>query len=127
MISHGGNDRTHVVRIPDAPRIELRLPDTAANPYLLPAAAAAAGLDGIANDISPGPRATVAAWDLPDGTAEPLPSCLLDALRALEADTALVDALGPDLVAAYLKLRTQQWESYCGHLSQWELDTGLNA
>ena len=79
------------------------------------------------NDISPGPRATVAAWDLPDGAAEPLPSCLLDALRALEADTALVDALGPDLVAAYLKLRTQQWESYCGHLSQWELDTGLNA
>ena len=61
VASHGGNDRTHVIRIPGAPRLELRLPDMATNPYLCAAAVCAAGIDGIRNQTSPGPRATVPA------------------------------------------------------------------
>ncbi|MEO1293083.1 MAG: type III glutamate--ammonia ligase, partial [Pseudomonadota bacterium] len=45
-ITYGGNNRTHMVRIPDAGRFEFRLADGAANSYLLPAAMMAAGLDG---------------------------------------------------------------------------------
>ena len=46
-VTYGGNNRTHMIRIPDAGRFELRLADGAANPYLLQAALLAAGLDGI--------------------------------------------------------------------------------
>ena len=44
-----GNNRTHMVRVPGTGRFELRLPDGAANPYLLQAVIIAAGLDGIAH------------------------------------------------------------------------------
>ena len=49
-VTYAGNNRTHMIRIPDAGRFELRLADGAANPYLLPAAILAAGLDGIAQE-----------------------------------------------------------------------------
>ena len=55
-ISYSGNNRTHMIRIPDTDRFELRLPDGAANPYLLQAAVIAAGLDGVANQRDPGRR-----------------------------------------------------------------------
>ena len=47
-ISYAGNNRTHMVRIPDPGRLEFRLMDGAANPYLMQAGLLAAGLDGIA-------------------------------------------------------------------------------
>jgi len=55
-ISYAGNNRTHAIRIPDAGRFELRLADGAANPYLLPAALIAVGLDGIEQKRNPAPR-----------------------------------------------------------------------
>jgi glutamate---methylamine ligase len=58
-ISWAGNNRTHMVRVPDAGRFELRLADGAANPYLLPAAVIAAGLHGIATGADPGARLDV--------------------------------------------------------------------
>ena len=47
-VTYTGNNRTHMIRIPDAGRFEFRLADGAANPYCLQAAVLAAGLDGIA-------------------------------------------------------------------------------
>jgi glutamate---methylamine ligase len=55
-ISYGGNNRTHMVRIPELGRFELRLMDGAANPYLLQAGLLAGGLDGIAQKRDPGRR-----------------------------------------------------------------------
>ena len=55
-ISYTGNNRTHMIRIPDGGRIELRLADGAANPYLLPAALLAAGMEGIRTKADPGKR-----------------------------------------------------------------------
>ena len=55
-ITYAGNNRTHMIRIPDAGRFELRLADGAANPYLLQAALLVAGLDGIKNKRDPGKR-----------------------------------------------------------------------
>ncbi|MFD2580581.1 hypothetical protein ACFSTD_22440 [Novosphingobium colocasiae] len=54
-----GNNRTHMIRVPEGDRFELRLADGSANPYLLPAVALAAGLDGIANDRDPGPPGSI--------------------------------------------------------------------
>lgn len=126
IASHGGNDRTHVVRVPDAPRFELRLADMAANPYLLPAAALAAGLDGMATRADPGPRALVPASQLPRSAARELPSNLLEALQALQADATLCEQLGPRFCSAYLTLRRAQWREYCMQLTEWELATYLD-
>ena len=105
-ITYGGNNRTHMIRIPDAGRIELRLGDGAASPYLLQAAVLAAGLDGIERQLDPGRRLDTNAYTHPPSEAEArhLPTSLADALAAFEADTVLSDALGPEFCAAYRAL-----------------------
>ncbi|HKX22756.1 MAG TPA: type III glutamate--ammonia ligase [Rhizorhapis sp.] len=122
-----GNNRTHMVRVPDNDRFELRLADGAANPYLLAAVALAAGLDGVANDRDPGRRLDINMYT--DGQSvqdvKKLPLNLLDALRALEASAVLKDALGP-LVPAYLKLKTGEWNDFARQMTQWERDTTLD-
>jgi glutamate---methylamine ligase len=84
--SYSGNNRTHTIRIPDAGRFECRLPDGAANPYLLPAALIAAGLDGVVQKLDPGVRRDNNSYTdpLPSNQVKALPANLLDALRCLE-------------------------------------------
>lgn len=122
-----GNNRTHMIRVPEGDRFELRLADGAANPYLLAAVTLAAGLDGIANARDPGPRLDINMYTAGHTVAgaKTLPLNLLDALRALEASSVLRDALGP-LVPAYLKLKHGEWNDYARHLTQWERDTTLD-
>jgi len=55
-ISYPGNNRSHLVRVPDRGRFELRLMDGAANPHLLQAGVLVAELDGIASKRDPGER-----------------------------------------------------------------------
>jgi glutamine synthetase len=79
-----GNNRTHMVRVPGPGRFELRLPDGAANPYLLQAVIIAAGLDGIRTKADPGKRHDIDMYA--EGhkvkNAPRLPLNMLDALRA---------------------------------------------
>jgi glutamine synthetase len=126
--TYSGNNRTHTIRIPDPGRFELRLADGAANPYLLPAALTAAGLDGIRHQRDPGPRYDNNSYTdpLPEGTVKHLPTNLLDALRCLETSSVLREALGDRLVQAYLKLKQQDWQSFCAQITPWELDTTLD-
>ncbi len=120
-VTWAGNNRTHMVRVPEGDRFELRLADGAANPYLMPAVVLAAGLDGLANGREPGPRLDINMYTdghtVPD--AKKLPLNLLDALRALEASPILGDALG-ELVPAYLKFKHAEWNDYSRHLTEWE-------
>ena len=104
-ISYGGNNRTHMIRIPDDQRLELRLADGAANPYLLQAAVLAAGLDGIERQLDPGPRSdrNLQIEPPPEGTAR-LPATLEAALEAFAADRVLRSALGEEFCGAYLEL-----------------------
>jgi glutamine synthetase len=122
-----GNNRTHMIRVPEGDRFELRLADGAVNPYLMPAAVLAAGLDGLANQRDPGPRLDINMYT--DGhkvtDVKKLPLNLLDALRALEASTVLGEGLG-DLAPAYLKLKHGEWNDYARHLTQWERDNTLD-
>lgn len=123
-ISYSGNNRTHMIRIPDFDRFELRLADGAANPYLLPAGIIAAGLHGIAEKIDPGDRAENNNYTdpLPPEKAPRLPANLLDALRHLETSQVFATALGESLVNSYLKLKYQQWDEYSNQISPWELE-----
>jgi len=127
-ISYSGNNRTHTIRIPDSGRFELRLADGAVNPYLLPAALIAAGLDGITQQRDPGLRYDNNTYvdPLPPDKVKHLPSNLLDALRHLKADQILTSALGQPLVSAYLKLKHQIWNEYSAHISTWELEQTLD-
>ncbi len=127
-ITWAGNNRTHMVRIPDAGRFEIRLADGAANPYLLQAGLLAAGLAGMASSADPGPRLDINMYTHGETVrARRLPANLLDALRAFEADTTLCAALGESFATAYLRLKHQDWAAYARHLSSWELETTLDA
>ncbi|MCC6008459.1 MAG: type III glutamate--ammonia ligase [Rhodobacteraceae bacterium] len=123
-----GNNRTHMVRVPGPGRFELRLPDGAANPYLLQAAIIAAGLSGLAARADPGKRLDIDMYQ--EGhkitDAPRLPLNLLDALRAFDADEALKESLGTEFSAAYVKLKTDDWNRYAAHLTQWERDHTLD-
>jgi glutamine synthetase type III len=121
-VTYGGNNRTHMIRIPDAGRFELRLADGATNPYLLQAALLSVGLDGLKNKRDPGKRLDIDMYA--DGhtvkDAKRLPLNLLDALRALDQSSVLKAAFGEDVVASYIKLRTAEWNEYAGQLTDWE-------
>jgi len=127
-ISYSGNNRTHMIRVPDYDRFELRLADGAANPYLLPAAIIAAGLNGIEHKIDPGDRSDNNSYTdpLPADKVKLLPANLLDALRSLEGDRVFKAALGESFVTSYLKLKYQQWDEYSSSITSWELDNTLN-
>ncbi len=127
-ITWTGNNRTHMVRVPGPGRFELRLPDGAANPYLLQAVIIAAGLDGIRTDADPGKRYDIdmyAEGHKVSG-APKLPLNMLDALRIYDRDKGLKAAMGEEFSAAFLKLKHKEWDSYMSHLTSWEKENTLD-
>jgi glutamine synthetase type III len=118
-VTYTGNNRTHMIRIPEAGRFEMRLADGATNPYLL---------DGIKSKRDPGPRLDINMYT--DGhtvtDAKRLPLNLLDALRAFESSSTLQATLGENFVAAYAKLKHAEWNDYASHLTQWERQATLD-
>lgn len=127
-VTYTGNNRTHMIRIPEPGRFEFRLADGAANPYLLPASVLVAGLDGIARGTDPGKRLDINMYTEGHKVrgAKKLPLNLLDALRALEKSAVLRAGLGSSFVDSYLKLKHDDWNAYSRHLTQWERDTTLD-
>jgi len=127
-VAYGGNNRTHMVRIPDRGRFELRLMDGAANPYLMQAGVLAAGLDGVENERDPGKRLDINMYT--EGHKirglRRLPANLLDAIRLFEKSKVLRSGLGDALVDSYSKLKYQDWRSYSSAISQWERDHTLD-
>jgi glutamine synthetase type III len=127
-ISYAGNNRTHMVRIPDPGRLEFRLMDGAANPYLMQAGLLAAGLDGVRQKRDPGKRLDINMYT--DGQRlrgiKKLPLNLLDALRATQKSRVLRQALGDELIDSYAKLKQRQWDSYSAAISPWEREQTLD-
>ena len=113
-ISYTGNNRTHMVRIPDQGRFELRLMDGSANPYLLQAGVIAAGLDGLNNKIDPGEPLHCNMYedhekypDLPK-----LPNDLNESLERLKNNKMINEAFGSDVINSYLKLRSAELKEF---------------
>jgi len=113
-ISYTGNNRTHMVRIPDQGRFELRLMDGSANPYLLQAGVIAAGLDGLNNKIDPGKPLHCNMYedhakypDLPK-----LPNDLEESLDRLKNNKMINDAFGEGVIKSYLKLRSAELKEF---------------
>ncbi|WP_295542596.1 glutamine synthetase family protein [uncultured Pseudacidovorax sp.] len=97
-------------------RIENRVGEPAANPYLYLASQIHAGLDGMMRRLDPGPSAD-APYDTP---AEPLPRSLGDALAALQADEVLVERLGRTFVDYYCHIKLAEIARFNLEVSEWE-------
>ncbi len=123
-----GNNRTHMVRVPGPGRFELRLPDGAANPYLMQAVILAAGIDGVRTNADPGPRYDIDMYTQGHTVsgAPKLPLNLLDALRLYDQDSTLKAMMGEEFSAAYIKLKGREWDSYASHFSKWENEHTLD-
>ena len=127
-ISYGDNNRSTMVRVPKG-RLELRLPDGSCNPYLTTAAVIAAGLDGIDRQLHPGPAHNENLYDLSPADLRErgisvLPQNLDRAIDALEADTLILDALGP-VGCEFIRLKRMEWIEYMRHVSDWEIKSYL--
>ena len=113
-ISYTGNNRTHMIRIPDEGRFELRLMDGSANPYLLQAGVIAAGLYGLNHKSSPGEPLTCNMYidhkKYPN--LEKLPDNIEESLQKLNESKNLRESFGDDIVNSYLKLKRQEIEDF---------------
>jgi len=134
-ISYGWNNRTQMLRIPDAGRIEDRTVDGSCNPYLAATAVLAAGLDGIENELDAGAPTSelnlheLTAQDRENLGIETLPANLLDATRELETDDVLRAALGntgrEDYVDYYVRVKQREWSEIHEQVTQAEVDKYL--
>ena len=113
-ISYTGNNRTHMIRIPDPGRFELRLMDGSANPYLLQASVLASGLYGLKNKIDPGKPLHCNMYedhakypDLPK-----LPNELEQSLDQLENNKEMNDAFSKEVIKSYIKLRRSEIKEF---------------
>ena len=113
-ISYTGNNRTHMIRIPDPGRFELRLMDGSANPYMLQAGIIASGLYGMENKVDPGQPLQCNMYtdykNYPD--LKRLPDDLEDALEKLEDNKVLKEAFGEEVINSYLKLKKQEIDEF---------------
>ena len=113
-ISYTGNNRTHMIRVPDAGRFELRLMDGSANPYLLQASVLAAGMEGLSKRINPGKPLFCNMYE--DYKKYPnlskLPNELKDSLDKIENNKEMNKAFGKEVIKSYVKLRTSELKDF---------------
>ena len=135
-ISYTGNNRTHMIRIPDPGRFELRLMDGSVNPYLLQASVLAAGLYGLKNNVDPGKPLDCNMYtdyakypDLPK-----LPDQLEQSLDLLKNNKEMSEAFGKDVVESFIKLRNSEIKEFSSKenfdktkpITKWEKDNTLD-
>ncbi len=135
-ISYTGNNRTHMIRIPDQGRFELRLMDGSANPYLLQAGVLAAGIHGVENKINPGEPLNCNMYEdhhkYPNLTK--LPNDLEESLSRLKSNKMINDAFGKSTIDSYLKLRNSELKEFSQRnkfdktkpITNWERDNTLD-
>jgi len=128
-------NRSPLVRVPAArgadTRIELRMPDPSCNPYLALAVMLRAGLDGIEQDLDPGPPVnkniyTMSHRERRHLRIDELPGNLSEALDELEKSALMRDALGEHIFDHFVAAKRAEWDSYIRHVSPWEVDRYLN-
>lgn len=133
----GYDNRSCMVRVPpergQGTRLEVRVGDGAANPYLVIAGILAAGLDGLNRALECPEEAVGMAYD--NESAPILPETFADALDALEANAHLHDQLSKQLVETFLVLKRDEIDRYSAEVSDpstrdvthWEHDEYITA
>jgi glutamine synthetase len=122
LIDWGLDNRSAMVRIPPergrASRMELRLGDATANPYLAIGGLLAAAYLGIRDKLEP--PAPLEGYGYDPSKAAKLPSDLGSALDALEADTDMAEILGPAFVDTFLTYKRNELERFSHFVTDWE-------
>jgi glutamine synthetase len=125
-------NRSALIRVPryspgreQATRVELRFPDPSANPYLAFAVMLTAGLEGIKQGMTPPTPVTEDVFEWTEAEREShgvgvLPGSLKEALDELKTDDLLKEALGEHIYEAYMRAKTQEWDEFRIHVSEWE-------
>jgi glutamine synthetase len=115
-------------------RFEYRAVDSCVNPYLSLAGLLAAGRDGMRNKIDPGPPQQQNIYDLvgrekhlgEEGRGNRIPLHLGEALAALEKDEVIREVLPGRLYKVFMHYKTDEWERYLAHVSDWEFERYLH-
>jgi glutamine synthetase len=131
-------NRSAMIRIPQpgvgretSTRAELRFPDPSCNPYLAFAVMLAAGLDGIERELECPPPVNdlniyeMTTEELEDLKIEQLPGSLAEALDEFEMDDVLKESIGDEAYEAFTRAKRAEWEAYCTHVMDWEVETYL--
>jgi glutamine synthetase len=127
-------NRSPMLRIPErrglGTRVEHRVPDPAANPYLALAVMLAAGLDGIRTKADHREPVNENIWEMSHREKrrlriDDLPQDLNEACDELEKSDVITAALGEHITAQFLAAKRQEWREYQTQVSQWELDNYL--
>jgi len=121
----GYDHRSVTVRVPDdratATRLEHRMPDGAANPYLASAAILQAARLGVMQKLTPPPPEPMGPRER-HTTDRHVPNDLNAALDALESDQELSAAIGKDTVAMFLAVKRLEWQKFVTSVTDWELN-----
>jgi len=131
-------NRSALIRIPrynegrsKAVRAELRFPDPSSNPYLAFAGMLAAGLDGVDNKLTP-PKAlnNINLYHLDEKERKKLkigelPGSLGESLIELSKDKVLIDGLGASAYEAFMRAKTEEWDEFRLHVSDYEIERYL--
>ena len=134
-IAWSQRNRSPMIRIPDqrglGTRLEFRMPDPSCNGYLALAVQLAAGLDGIENEIDPGPPLDTNVWKLSDEERakiglEVLPANLGEAVAELEANGTMREALGDHIFDHFVENKKGEWSDYVASVSEWEIEKYIN-
>jgi glutamine synthetase len=133
--TYGGNDRTQMLRVPDAGRVENRCVDGSANPYLALTALVAAGMDGMGRRLDPGPPcgvdlASISPAQAADLGLRQLPRTLVEAVEILQADPVMRAAFGRtpggDYVDYFAEVKRAEFRAYHSEVSPWEIEHYLS-
>jgi glutamine synthetase len=130
-VCYGNNNRTNMLRIPmGGGRVECRAADISTNLYLGAAMILAAGLEGIREELDPGSphRENMYTYSLAELKAmgiDTLPRTLGEAVAAFAADPLSEAVMGPLMYKTYIDFKTQEWEEYHSHISDWEIQRYL--
>jgi glutamine synthetase len=130
-VCYGNNNRTNMLRIPLAGgRVECRAADISSNVYLGAAMLLAAGLEGIREGLDPGQPHTENMYQcsleqLNQMGIQFLPRTLGEAIAAFAADPLSEKVMGSLMYKTYTEFKTQEWEEYHTHVSDWELQRYL--
>lgn len=131
-VTYGGNNRTHMFRIPEPGRVENRVVDGLANPYLALVVMLASGLDGVDRGLDPGEPNTANLFALSEEEAsrlQSMPPTLLHAADALVGDPVLRDALGKtprgEYIDYFAAIKRKEFMAYHSEITPWEIKTYL--
>ncbi len=132
-ISWARINRSALIRVPrasssESTRLELRCPDPSCNPYLAFTVMLAAGLDGIRREltVSEATEENIYQADKPSKSQDILPTSLNQALKALEEDEVVRNALGAHTHEVFINAKRVEWEDYRLEVTNWELENYLS-